>query len=139
MIHAGGAGPRPYIPSKETEMQFMTMLKMREDVGAPPPEFHEAMGRYIAEVAAGGRLVTMGGLLPSGAGAEIRAGGGGIAVTHGPFTEATELVGGYAVFRAGSLQEAVAMATDFVRLHVEHWPGWAGASEVRQIMEPPGA
>jgi hypothetical protein len=97
------------------------------------------MGRYIAEVAAGGRLVTMGGLLPSAAGAEVRAAGGEVAVTHGPFAEATELVGGYAVLRADSLAEAVAMATDFVRLHVEHWPGWEGSSEIRQIMEPPGA
>lgn len=120
-------------------MQFMTMLTMREDVGAPPPEFHEAMGRYIAEAAAGGRLVTMGGLLPSAAGARVRATGGEVAVTHGPFAEATELVGGYAVLRADSLEEAVAMAADFVRLHVENWPGWEGTSEVRRIMEPPGA
>lgn len=120
-------------------MQFMTMLKMREDVGAPPPEFHDAMGRYIAEVAGGGRLVTMGGLLPSSAGAQVRASDGEVAVTHGPFAEATELVGGYAVFRADSLDEAVAMAADIVRMHVEHWPGWEGASEVRQIIEAPGA
>jgi hypothetical protein len=81
----------------------------------------------------------MGGLLPSAAGAEVRAGGGEVAVTHGPFTEATELVGGYAVFRVDSLEEAVAMVTDFVQLHVDHWPGWAGGAEIRQIMEPPGA
>jgi len=41
-------------------MQFMTMLKMREDVGAPSPEFLEAMGAYIAGVAASGRLLTTG-------------------------------------------------------------------------------
>jgi hypothetical protein len=119
-------------------MQFMTMLKMREDVGAPPPQFHEAMGRYIAEVAASGRLVSMGGLLPSASGAQVRASGGEVVVTHGPFTEATELVGGYAVFQVDSKEEAVRMATDFVRLHIEQWPGWEGASEVREIMQPPG-
>jgi hypothetical protein len=117
----------------------MTMLKMREDAGAPPPDFFEAMGAYIAGVAASGKLITTGGLLPSSAGAEVRAGADGrVVVTHGPFTEATELVGGYAVFEVGSRDEAVEMATEFVQLHVEHWPGWQGASEVRQILEPPG-
>lgn len=115
-------------------MQFMTMLKMGEDAGAPPPDFYEAMGAYIAGVAARGRLITTGGLLPSSAGAEVRAGADGrVVVTHGPFTEATELVGGYAVYEADSLGEAVGLAAEFVQLHVDHWPGWRGASEVRQI------
>jgi hypothetical protein len=120
-------------------MQFMTMLKMREDVGAPPPEFYEAMGRYIAEVAASGKLVTTGGLLPSATGAQVRARGGEVVVTHGPFTETTELVGGYAVFQVDSKEEAVRMVTDFVQLHLDRWPGWEGVSEVRQIMEAPSA
>jgi hypothetical protein len=51
-------------------MQFMTMLKMRENAGAPPPDFFETMGAYIAGVAASGKLITTGGLLPSSAGAE---------------------------------------------------------------------
>jgi hypothetical protein len=119
-------------------MQFMTMLKMREDAGAPPPDFYEAMGAYIAGIAASGKLITTGGLLPSSAGAEVRATtANGVVVTHGPFTEATELVGGYAVFEVDSRDEAVAMATEFVQLHVDHWPGWEGSSEIRQIVEPP--
>ena len=119
-------------------MQFMTMLKMREDAGPPPPDFFQAMGAYIAGVAAGGKPITTGGLLPSATGAEVRATGGKVVVTHGPFTEATELVGGYAVFEADSRDEAIRLATEFVQLHVDHWPGWEGASEIRQIMEPPG-
>jgi hypothetical protein len=119
-------------------MQFMTMLKMREDAGPPPPDFFEAMGAYIAGVAASGKLITTGGLLPSSTGAEVRATAGKVVVSHGPFTEATELVGGYAVFDVDSRDEAIRLATEFVQLHVDHWPGWEGASEIRQIMEPPG-
>jgi hypothetical protein len=119
-------------------MQFMTMLKAREDGGAPPPDFLDAMGAYIAGVAASGKLITTGGLLPSSAGAEVRATAGKVVVTHGPFTEATELVGGYAIFDVDSRDEAITMATEFVRLHVDHWPGWEGAAEIRQIMLPPG-
>jgi hypothetical protein len=116
-------------------MQFMTMLKMREDAGAPPPDFFETMGAYIAGVAASGKLITTGGLLPSSAGAEVRATGGKVVVTHGPFTEATELVGGYAVFEVDSREEAIALAKEFVQLHVDNWPGWEGSSEIRQIAE----
>ena len=118
-------------------MQYMTMLKMREDVGAPPPDFYEAMGEYLAQVATTGRLVSMGGLVPSAAGAEVRAAGGRVVVSHGPFAEATELVGGFAVFEVESKEQAVEMARAFVQLHVDHWPGWEGVSEVREIMAPP--
>ena len=104
-------------------MQFMTMLKMREDAGAPPPDFLEAMGTYIAGVAARGKLITTGGLLPSSTGAEVRVTAGKVVVSHGPFTEATELVGGYAIFDVDSRDEAVMLATEFVQLHVEHCPG----------------
>lgn len=117
-------------------MQFMTMLKMREDAGAPPPDFFEAMGAYIADVAASGKLITTGGLLPSSSGAQVRATAGKVVVTHGPFTETTELVGGFAVFEVDSRDEAIRLATEFVQLHVDHWPGWEGSSEIRQVMEP---
>jgi hypothetical protein len=80
----------------------------------------------------------MGGLLPSETGAQVRATGGAIVVSSGPFTEATELVGGYAVFEVENKDQAIALARDFVQLHVDHWPGWEGVSEVRQIMPPPG-
>ena len=119
-------------------MQYMTMLKMREDVEAPPADFYEAMGHYLAGVAQTGRLVTMGGLLPSGTGAEVRATAGSVVVSHGPFAEGAELVGGYAIFEVASKDEAIAMARDFVQLHVDHWPGWEGVSEIREIMPPPG-
>lgn len=119
-------------------MQFIAMLKTRENAGTPQPDFFEAMGTYIAGVTASGKLVTTGGLLPSATGAEVRATAGKIVVSHGPFTEATELIGGYAIFDVDSLAEVIALATEFVRLHVDHWPGWEGASEIRQIMEPRG-
>jgi len=70
-------------------------------------------------------------------GVEVRSSAGEIVVSHGPFTEATELVGGYAVYQVESREEAVTMATEFVQLHMDHWPGWEGSCEIRQIMEPP--
>ena len=54
----------------------------------------------------------------------------------GPFTEAKEVVGGYAVYEVKSKQEAVEWTSRFMQLHREHWKGWEGGSEVRQIFDP---
>ena len=115
--------------------QFMMMITTREDIGDPPPELYAAMDKYIAEVVASGRLVTMGGLLPSAQGVRVSGSNGQVVTTHGPFAETTELIGGYAIVEAESLDEAVAGATEFIQLHLDHWPGFEGTSEVRQVME----
>jgi len=47
-------------------------------------------------------------------------------VIDGPFTEAKEIVGGYAQFELKSKEEAVASAVRFMELHKKHWPGWEG-------------
>ena len=51
----------------------------------------------------------------------------------GPFTEAKELAGGYAIVNAESLDEAIAGAQWLLDLHREHWPGWEGEVEVRAM------
>jgi hypothetical protein len=50
-------------------------------------------------------------------------------VTDGPFTEAKEVVGGYAQFELKSKEEAVESAVRFMELHKKHWPGWEGETE----------
>src|SRR5437870_7126582 len=57
---------------------------------------------------------------------------GKLTVTDGPFTEAKEVVGGYAVLEAKSRDEALAAARTFLRLHQQHWPGWEGECEDRK-------
>ena len=32
-------------------------------------------------------------------------------------------------------QEAIEWATRFMNLHKQHWPGWEGETELRQLME----
>jgi hypothetical protein len=59
-----------------------------------------------------------------------------VTVTDGPFTEAKEVVGGYAQFELKSKKEAVDAAVRFMELHKQHWPGWEGETEVRQMWEP---
>jgi hypothetical protein len=57
-------------------------------------------------------------------------------VKDGPFTEAKEVVGGYAQFELTSKEVAVESAKRFMELHRQHWPGWEGETEVRQMYEP---
>jgi len=54
-------------------------------------------------------------------------------VTDGPFTEAKEVFGGYAVFELKSKKEAIERTTQFMELHKQHWPGWDGVTEIRQV------
>ena len=61
---------------------------------------------------------------------------GKVTVMDGPFTEAKEVVGGFAIFDAPSKAEMLEMDHRFMDLHRTHLPGWEGEAEVRQIAGP---
>jgi hypothetical protein len=96
----------------------------------------DAIGKLGEEGAKAGVMVETGGLLPSAMGARVRLSGGKLTVTDGPFTEAKEVIGGYAVFEVKSKQEAVEWTRRFMQVHKEHWKGWEGETEIRQIFDP---
>jgi hypothetical protein len=96
----------------------------------------EAIGALGAEAAGAGVMVEMGGLAPTVLGARIRLAGGKLITTDGPFTEAKEVIGGYAVYDLKSKAEALEWGTRFMELHLRHWPGWEGETEIRQIFGP---
>jgi hypothetical protein len=50
-----------------------------------------------------------------------------------PFTEAKEVIGGYALVDVASREEALKTARDFMELHRVHWPEFEGECEVRQL------
>ena len=83
-------------------MRFMSMVKFNEAKLAPPPKrFLDAMDQLMQDAAkAGCVMVEAGGLLPTANGARVRLDGGKVTVTDGPFTEAKEVIGGYAIFEA---------------------------------------
>ena len=119
-------------------MRFMIMVKGNKDyeAGLPPtPELIGAIGKLSSEMTAAGVLLGTGGLLPSSKGARVRAKGGKLLVTDGPFAETKELVGGYAIVEAKSKDEAVDIARRFMELHRIHWPEFECEGEVRGIQE----
>ena len=117
-------------------MRFMMMVKSAESVAAPPQELMEAIARLSAQETKEGKLVASGGLAPTVMSSRVRLSAGELAVLDGPFTEAKEVVGGYAVMEFDSRESAVQSAVEFMELHKKHWPGWEGETEVRQILGP---
>ena len=117
-------------------MRFMMIVKHGEQQGPPPKQLMDAIAKLAEEAAKAGTMLGSGGLGPTALGARVRLSGGQVTVTDGPFTEAKEVVGGYAQFELKSKEEAVKSATRFMELHKEHWPGWEGETEVRQMFGP---
>jgi hypothetical protein len=115
-------------------MRFMTLVKSAEGAGFPPKALMDGIAKLGQEAAQAGVLVETGGLLPSATGARVRVVKGKLQVIDGPFTEAKELVGGYAVYEVKSKEEAIEWTRRFMELHKEHWPEWEGETEIRQIM-----
>ena len=62
-----------------------------------------------------------------------RSSRGKLKVSDGPFTEAKEVVGGYAMVEARSREEALKLAKEFMDLHRIHWPAFEGECEVRPL------
>lgn len=103
------------------------------DAGPPTPDLMEAMHKLATREIQAGRMIDDGGLMPVQMGARIRVADGELSVIDGPFIEAKEVVGGYAIFEVTGREEAVALAKEFMQLHRDHMPGWSGTCEMRQI------
>lgn len=120
-------------------MRFMMFIKHPQDYdpGDTPQELYGALGAFIEEYAKRGVFIDGAGLKPLAMGTRVRLAGGEISVTDGPFTEAKEVVGGYAICETETREEAVDLATKFMELHRIHWPGFEGVSEIRPFEEAP--
>ena len=96
-------------------MRFMMMVKTAERSGPPPKELMDAMDKLAEEAIKAGEMIDSGGLGPTAAGSRVRLTGGKITVTDGPFTEAKEVVGGFAILQANSKEEAIQLAKNFLK------------------------
>src|SRR5438552_3489731 len=117
-------------------MRFMMLVKSAENSGPPPKELMDAIGKLAEEAIKAGAMIESGGLAPTAMSTRVRLSRGQLAAIDGPFTESKEVVGGFAVFELKSKKEAVESALHFMELHKQHWPGWEGEIEVRQISGP---
>jgi len=116
-------------------MRFLSLIRVQENTGKQPSErMMSEMGKLMTETKRDGKLLDTAGLAPTASSKRVRLRGGKISVVDGPFTETKEVVGGYAMLDAQSLDEAIALTERFVELHVAD--GWEIDCEVRQLFEP---
>jgi hypothetical protein len=114
-------------------MRFLSIYKTVERNTPPTQEEMTAMGRLIEEGMKAGWLLETQGCLPSKLGARVRRSEGKVTVTDGPFTEAKELVGGFAILKADSKEEAIQLAKNFLSVVGQ------GECELRQLYDPDSA
>jgi hypothetical protein len=114
-------------------VRFMMIVKASKESEAgvmPSEELLTAMGKYNEELANAGMLLAGEGLHPSSRGARVRFSGAERTVVPGPFAETGQLVAGFWLIQANSLQEAIDWA--------KRCPNpMAGESEIeiRQVFE----
>jgi hypothetical protein len=101
-----------------------------EDV---PASLHEEMGQFVEKNLKNGLLISTAGLRPTSEGTRVRQSRRKLSITDGPFTEAKEVVGGYAVVEASSREQAVEVAREFMEIHLRHWPDFEGSCDVRPL------
>ena len=117
-------------------MRIIYIVTSPHPPGPPTPELMEAMHKLADREIKAGRMLDSGGLMPRATGAQVCITDGKLSVVDGPFVEAKEVIGGYAIFELRDKEEAVAAAVEFMQLHKEHMPGWDGTCEVRALAGP---
>jgi hypothetical protein len=113
-------------------MRFLSIYKHEERTTPPTAAEMETMGKLVEEGFKAGWLLATEGCLPSALGSRVRRSSGKLSVTDGPFTEAKEVVGGFAILKADSKEDAIELARKFLAVAGE------GECELRQLYEMNG-
>src|SRR5438067_5187610 len=101
-------------------MRFLSIYKHAERTAPPSQEEMAAMGKLVEEGFKAGWLLATEGCLPSKLGARVRSSGGKLTVTDGPFTESKEIVGGFALLKVNSKEEALEFTFSKAKRSEEH-------------------
>jgi hypothetical protein len=113
-------------------MRYLFVVKSSHPA-EPTPELMQAMHKMAQREIQAGRMLDDGGLAPLAMGCRVSVERGELRVIDGPFIEAKEMIGGYAIFDLPGPAEAVASAREFMQLHKDFMPGWEGTCEIRAI------
>ena len=116
-------------------MKYLMLIKHSENIRpqAIPKGLMDAMEKFVSKGFADGTLKDTAGLKPTKDAARVRLERGKLHVIDGPFTEAKEVIGGYAILDLPSREEALENARQFMELHRVHWPEFEGECEVRPL------
>jgi hypothetical protein len=93
------------------------MVKADPKAGSGSPELTTAIAKLTEDMTKAGVLLDTGGMQAVVSGTILKLAAGKISATDGPFTEANEVVGGYAIVKVNSKEEAIALARQFLDIH----------------------
>ena len=110
-------------------MRFLGYTLADPSIPVPPPspEMYAEMGAFIEEATKAGVLVATGGLGPVDEATRVRYADGEFTVLDGPFAEAKELVGGWALMETRDKDEAIEWTKRFLAI------AGPGESTIRQV------
>jgi hypothetical protein len=114
-------------------MRFLSIYSVPAPKHDAPPTQAEMdkMGALIEQAMNEGWLLSTEGCLPTSLGARVRRTGGTVTVTDGPFAEAKEVVGGFAIIKADSKEQAIELTRRFLEVAGD------GVCELRQLYDAP--
>ena len=115
-------------------MRFILMgMVTKESEAAVPPtaEQFAAMQQYNEELVKAGILLAAEGLTPTSKGVRVQFSGEKRTVMDGPFTETKELVAGFSIVQAKSLEEAI----ELVKRTPNVFPNGEAMIEIRKLMD----
>lgn len=115
--------------------RFMGFVRMEEGIGMPPQALFEAMDTYIGAQAAAGNFLDGGGLFGTEDAVNFVVRKGETTRVDGPYAEAKEVVGGWALMQFDTVEEAIANQQEFADLHARHWPECSMVATLRQISD----
>ena len=111
---------------------LMGMATQESEAGPPPkPEAFVAMQEYNEDLAKRGILLAAEGLTPTYKGARVTFNDEERIVTDGPFAEAKEVVAGFSIIKANSLEDAI----DLVKRTPNIFPNGKAMVEIRKLMD----
>ena len=111
---------------------LMGMATKEAEAGPPPtPEAFAAMQEYNEELAKAGILLAAEGLTPTSKGARVKFSGDKRTVIDGPFAETKEVVAGFTIIKANSLEEAI----EVVKRTPNVFPNGEAVVEIRKLMD----
>ena len=121
-------------------MRFISISTVKSNSRVPTEAEMASMHKFIAEGMKAGWLVEIEGVTFGATGVRVhKAADGKITVTDGPFAETKEVLGGYALLNAASMEEAVEYTRRFLdHIGEETSDGtWEGTWETYPLFEMP--
>lgn len=107
-------------------MRYLMMSKTSDQ--QPDEQVYTEMAKFVEELTAAGVVLATGGLDTTGF--KLNSNNGEITVTDGPFTEANEVAGGFALVEVRSKEEAIEIGRRFLAIVGD------GESVMQQVFGP---